>query len=119
MITRMAVGKHKKKAMFRNVLGDTVSKLFCLFRDLQVCYFSQENVETFAGPPHLTLTHALLRKALGDTSAIAPSLPYTTGRKTPGGTLGNIARGGKGLALKHAITVVIITGFFSKIVSSH
>lgn len=70
------------------------------------------NVETLAGPPHLTLTPALLRKALGDTPAIALSLSKTTGRKTPGGTLGNIARGGKGLALKHAIIVVIITGVF-------
>lgn len=69
-------------------------------------------VETLAGPPHLTLTHALLRKVLGNIPAIAVSLPKATGRKTPGGTLGNIARGGKGLALKHTIIVVIITGFF-------
>lgn len=102
----------RKRRYSGKVLGETVSELFSLFRDFQVCYFSQEKVETLAGPPYLTLTHALLRKALGDTSAIAPSLPKATGRKTPGGTLGNIARGGKGLALKHAITVVIITGFF-------
>lgn len=70
------------------------------------------SVETLAEPPHLTLTHALLRKALGDTPAIALSLPKVTGRKTPGETLGNIARGGKGLALKHVIIVVIITFFF-------
>lgn len=71
------------------------------------------------GYPTSTLTHTQLRKASGDTPAIAPSLPKATGRKTPGGTLGNIARGGKGLAFKPAIIVVIITGFFSKIVSSH
>lgn len=44
MITRLAVGKHKKKAMFWNALRETVPKIFCLFRDFQVCYFSQENV---------------------------------------------------------------------------
>lgn len=69
-------------------------------------------VETLAGPPHLTLTRALLGNTLGDIPAIAPSLPKATGGKTPGGTLGNIARGGKGLALKHAIIVVVITDFF-------
>lgn len=115
MITRLAVGKHKNKAMFWNALGETVSKLFLSFQGFPgVLFFTGKCgcVETLAGPRHLSLTRALLTKALGDTSAIAPSLRKATGRKAPGGTLGNIARGGKGLALKHAIIVVIITVFF-------